>query len=134
MVISTYASTFVEIQSKYDAQTTVDKISTLIQEKKGFSIFTVFDHQKNASSVNMELQFSQVIVFGNPKAGTKLMQADILMGYELPMRIMVHEQDGKVMVVYRKNEHLSQNYNIQGSPILSKMKKMMSYFTSSIKK
>ncbi|MBT5935103.1 DUF302 domain-containing protein [Sulfurimonas sp.] len=134
IVLNTYASTFVEIESKYNAQTTVNKISTMIEEKKGFSIFTVFNHQKNATSVDMNLPFSQVIVFGNPKAGTKLMQADILMGYELPMRIMVYEKDGKVIVAYRKTRYLSDNYKIKNSPVLPKMKKMMAYFTSSIKK
>lgn len=134
MVISTYASSFVELESKYDAKTTVEKISSMIDAKKGFSIFIVVDHQKNATSVKMKLPFTQVIIFGNPKAGTKLMQADILMGYELPMRIMVYEQDEKVMVAYRKPEHFSNNYMLKGSPILPKMKKMMTYFTSSIRK
>ena len=134
MVISTYASTFVEIQSKYDAQTTVEKISSLIEKKKGFSIFMIVDHKKNATSVDMKLPFTQVIIFGNPKAGTKLMQADISMGYELPMRIMVHEKNGKVMVYYRKPEYFSNSYMLKGSPILLKMKKVMSYLTSTIKK
>lgn len=134
IVINTYASTFVELESKYDALTTVKKISSMIEGKKGFSIFVVFNHQKNATSVDMKLPFSQVIVFGNPKAGTKLMQADILMGFELPLRIMVYEKGDKVMVVYRKTQYLSDNYKVENSQILPKIKKVMSYFTSSIRK
>lgn len=132
--IGGYASSFVQVESKYNAEVTVKKITTLIEAKKGFSVFTIIDHQENAKKVGMKLPFEQVIIFGNPKAGTKLIQVDALMGYELPMRIMVYEKGNKVMVVYKKPDILAETYMIKGSPILPKMKKVMFYFTSSIEK
>ena len=129
---SAFASSFVKIESKYNPEITVKKISTLIQEKKGFSVFTVIDHQINAHKVGLNLPYESVIIFGNPHAGTKLIQADALIGYELPMRIMIYKEGEKVFVVYKKADALAENYMIQGSPILTKMKKVMAYFTSSI--
>lgn len=132
--VSAFASSFVEVESKYNTEITVKKISALIEGKKGFSIFTVIDHQKNAYNAGMKLPFQKVIVFGNPHAGTKLMQSDTLVGYELPMKIMVYKKDEKVIVVYRKPEYFAENYALKDSPILPKMKKAMNYFISSIKK
>ena len=130
--ISVFASSFVEIESKYNAELTVNKISALIENKKGFSVFTVINHQKNAQKAGMQLPFESVIVFGNPHAGTKLIQMDALIGYELPMRIMVYEKDNKVMVVYKKPKYLAESYMVEDSPVLPKMKKVMNYFTSTV--
>ena len=131
---SVFASSFIEVESKYDAVTTVKKISSEIEKKDGFSVFIIIDHQKNAQKIGMKLPFEQLIIFGNPKGGTKLMQADALMGYELPMKIMVYEKDAKVMVAYKSNQYIANNYNVKNSPILPKIKKVMKYFVSSVKK
>jgi len=132
--VSVFASSFVEIESKYNAKITVKKISTLIKRKKGFSVFTVINHHENANKIGMKLPFESVIVFGNPHAGTKLMQTDALIGYELPLRIMVYEKGDKVIVVYKKPKYLAENYMVEGSPVLVKMKKVMKSLTLSIKK
>lgn len=58
---------------------------TISLVNKGFEIFADIDHAANAKAVNMELADSRVLIFGNPQAGTKLMQQDIFISLELPL-------------------------------------------------
>jgi len=72
-----------------------NKIKNMLQEK-GFTIFCEVDHKKNASEVGLEMPESKVLIFGNPEAGTKLMQADINMSLDLPLRIAIDTAIHKV--------------------------------------
>ena len=72
-------------------------------EEKGFKIFADIDHQANAKSVDLELPASRVLIFGNPMAGTKLMQKDLSMSLDLPLRLAIFEgqdaEEGKTKFV-----------------------------------
>ena len=129
--LSLFASSFVEVPSKYDVAKTVAMISKAIKDQKGFSIFTIIDHTKNAKSVHLKMPQTQLIIFGNPKAGTKLMQANKLMAYELPLKILVSHKRGKTIITYRDPQWLATNYQLYKHPVIPKMKKMMKHFVSS---
>jgi uncharacterized protein (DUF302 family) len=59
-----------------------ERIKTL-----GLTIFCEVDHSKNAKEVGLWLNNTKLILFGNPKVGTLLMQDDQKLGYELPLRV-----------------------------------------------
>ncbi|WP_289076117.1 DUF302 domain-containing protein [uncultured Pseudoalteromonas sp.] len=63
----------VRFQSNYSVHETANRFEK-IASNKGITIFARVDHQKNAQNVDMELAPSEVIIFGNPKVGTPLMQ------------------------------------------------------------
>lgn len=66
---------------------------------RGFTIVARIDHAKAAAGAGLELRPLTVILFGNPKGGTPLMQQDPLVGLHLPLRAAVFEQaDGRVAV------------------------------------
>ncbi|WP_027119485.1 serine hydrolase [[Mycoplasma] testudinis] len=85
---------FISVESHLPAQLTYEKLRKLILSKKN-TIFAEIDHQKNAKGANLELGFSKVVVFGNPVAGTHLMQEHPWMATLLPLSISVYEDLNK---------------------------------------
>ncbi len=96
-------------------------------------IFAVIDHAENARKVGLSLSPTTVVMFGNPRVGTLLMQNRREIGYELPLRIMVWNSDsGEVYVGYRKPSNMAKDYGIEGNEILNKMDAVMESILSKI--
>ena len=69
--------------------------------QQGMTVFGHIDHAKAAAEAGLELQPLQVVVFGNARAGTKLMQSAPTIGIDLPLRAMVRTDDeGTTWVAY----------------------------------
>lgn len=96
-----------------------DRLKILI-EAKGMTIFGDIDHQANAESVGLELPASRVLIFGNPLAGTKLMQEDIFMSLDLPLRLAIVEQDRQTVLIHQTSEDYVRYYRVEGHPVLKK--------------
>ena len=104
----------VTMQSPHSMQDTADKLAAII-ESKGMKVFARVDHQKNAQSVDLTLRPTQVIMFGNPKAGTPLMQCEQSVAIDLPQKILLSEDaDKKVWLSYNNPEYLKNRHNIKG--------------------
>ena len=73
----------------------------------GMTLFAQFDHAAGARDAGMELADEVVLVFGNPHAGTMLMQADPRVGVELPLRMLVWSQGGQTLVGYNDPKELA---------------------------
>jgi uncharacterized protein (DUF302 family) len=81
--------------------------------KKGIRLFAVIDHAAEAKQVGLALRPTQVLIFGNPKAGTPLMQSKQTIGLDLPLRILVWEDEhGKVWLTYTRVALLAQRHEI----------------------
>jgi uncharacterized protein (DUF302 family) len=80
--------------------------------QKGLMVFAQIDHAAAARQAGMDLPDEVVIVFGNPRAGTALMQADPRVGIELPLRILVWDQGGQTIVGYNDPKGLADAYNL----------------------
>jgi uncharacterized protein (DUF302 family) len=81
-------------------------------EARGLKVFATFDHAAAAREVGMELPEEKVIVFGNPRAGTPLMQSDPRIGIELPLRILVWEAQEEVLLGYEDPRSLADRYEV----------------------
>lgn len=92
----------------------------------GVPVFARFDHGKNAEEAGLELRPNQVIVFGSPKVGTKLMQENPGISIELPLKISVWEdKNGSVWITFPQMASMSANYNMQDNPIIGKMQVLL---------
>ena len=70
-------------------------------EARNFTIFTEIDHAAGAARIEAVLRPTTLIVFGNPRGGTPLMQAQQTMGLALPLKMLVYgAEDGKVMLAW----------------------------------
>ncbi|MEM9787490.1 MAG: DUF302 domain-containing protein [Pseudomonadota bacterium] len=73
----------------------------------GATVFARIDHAEGAASVDLEMPAAQLLIFGNPRLGTPVMNMDIAAGLQLPLRVLVHEtEDGGVAVSYETAETL----------------------------
>ena len=93
-------------------------------EEKNFTVFCDIDHQQNASRVGMEMPAARTIVFGNPLAGTRLLQKDIAVSFDLPLRIAAAETSEGTMVIYPERSDFEQDYNLKGQPVLQAVTEM----------
>jgi len=100
--------------SKFSVKETVDRLTTALKDK-GITPAARIDHAAAAKAVGLELRPTEVLLFGNPKLGTPLMQANRLVAIDLPMKILVWEDDaGKVWIAYTPPSTLKVRYKIDG--------------------
>ena len=72
--------------------------------------------------VDMHLNESKVIIFGNPKVGTKLMQEDMTVALDLPLRVLVFKDDaGQVKVAYRDGSWLKEHHLLKSDELTNKV-------------
>jgi len=111
---------------------TIAKIEKIIEAKakSGLGVFTIIDHKKGADKVKMELSETKVILFGNPKLGTKLMQKDPLVALDLPMKVLVYSENNVTKIVYRDPQKWSENFNLKECKMVDKMIKAMDAITT----
>ena len=84
--------------SSNDFATTLEKLTAGV-EARGLKTFAIIDHAKGAASIDQTLAPTTLVIFGNPKGGTPLMQAAQTMGFDLPLKALVYETaDGAVMI------------------------------------
>jgi uncharacterized protein (DUF302 family) len=82
-------------------------------EDRGLTVFARIDHAAAAREAGMELAAEEVVLFGNPRAGTPLMQADPRVGVELPLRILIWEDGGSALLGHRDPRELAREYELQ---------------------
>ena len=122
-------SRFIKKKSVFSVQETMDKLETTLKDRS-IAVFAKIDHLKNALDVGMRMNEAQVIYFGNPAIGTVLMQENVFLALELPLRIAVVEDDvGDVWVIYNRMSILKARYALQDSDIFTKVDNLLDAVT-----
>ncbi|RKP46545.1 DUF302 domain-containing protein [Pararobbsia silviterrae] len=79
----------------------------------GAKVFAVIDQQAEARAVGLDMQALTLILFGNPRAGTPLMQADPTCAFDLPLKLLVHaHDDGRARVQMLRAETFVSRYDV----------------------
>ena len=133
LAIPTFASAdVIKKASAHSVKETMDKFETLIKSK-GLGVFARVDHTKNATGVEMKMNDAEVLIFGNPKAGTVLMKKDPAAALDLPLKVAVYkDNDGKVWLSYRNPQDLSKDYQLVGVPVLGKIETSLDKLTTAV--
>ncbi|TXE07368.1 DUF302 domain-containing protein [Gelidibacter salicanalis] len=106
----------VSVKSSNDFETTYTKLKSSLEANGNLSIMAELDHQKNAQSVSMKLRPTKVIMFGNPKLGTPLMQSSRGIALDLPQKMLVWQgADGTVFISYNNPAFLKARYQLEGN-------------------
>ena len=104
----------VTLPSAHGASETVEHLKSLLAQM-GIQVFAHIDHAAAAEKVGLSLRPTQVLIFGNPKAGTPLMQSQQTIGLDLPLRALVWEDEaGKVWLTYRRVKSLAHQHHVTG--------------------
>lgn len=116
--------TFLEtVESENNHSASVAKLEKLIIDQ-GLTHFSTMDHRANARNVNMNLKPETVVVFGNPKMGTVLMNCNPSIGLDLPLRMLVTTNyEGKTSIIYTNPEYWSLKHNMKDKNCLNILNK-----------
>jgi len=98
-------------RSAHDHPETMRRLTESVQDR-GLTIFARIDHAAGAREVGLDLPDERVLVFGNPRAGTALMQDDPTIGIELPLRMLVWADDEGVAVGYEDPRELVDRFAV----------------------
>jgi uncharacterized protein (DUF302 family) len=102
----------VTLASAHSAAETIEHLKTALA-KKGIQVFAHIDHAAEAQKVGLRLRPTQVLIFGNPQAGTPVMQSQQTIGLDLPLRALVWEDErGKVWLTYHPLGFLAQSHHV----------------------
>jgi len=120
---------FQKIKSTHDVDETVKKLTGILAEK-GMTVFATIDHQQGALKAEMKLRPTTLVIFGNPKVGTKLMQCDQRIGLDLPLKLLIYEDElGAVWIGYWLMSNLTSEYNLDlCSEVVLKIENAMASF------
>ena len=118
-----------------DVAETVEAFTKLL-ESKGATVFATVEHAKGAEKVDMDLAPATLVIFGNPKLGTPLMQAAPTMGIDLPMRVLFYAgKDGKTHIVYHDIGEVAAAHGVPADhPALMKAKGALKNLTGAVAK
>ncbi len=107
------------VKSSYDFEQTVLRVKNQLAQK-GITIFAEIDHSGEGKKVGMDLAPTKLLVVGNPKLGTQLMQENQEVALHLPLKILILEKAEKVEIQYQKIHKLSRKYRLKNTLKLSK--------------
>jgi uncharacterized protein (DUF302 family) len=98
--------------SKHSVDESLAKLQAMLAAKE-IAVFALIDHSGAAEKVGMQMRPTKLVIFGNPKGGTPLMLAAPSIAIDLPMKILIWEDDqGKVWVSYNSPEYLAQRHGL----------------------
>lgn len=106
----------VSVESKDDFETTVAGLREVLEERE-FRIPFVVEHSAAAADRGLDLGATTLFIFGNPVAGTPLMQVERRIAADLPQKMLVHEDsDGTVYLLYNDPEEIVRRHGVTDIP------------------
>jgi uncharacterized protein (DUF302 family) len=124
------AEGLINVQSDFSVEETTNRLENILN-KKGMTIFNQINHSDAAQKVGVELRKTQLIIFGNPKVGSPLMQCQQSVAIDLPQKAIIWEDDtSKVWISYNDPRYLEKRHNIIGcDKVITKVEKALSGIT-----
>ena len=95
----------VTISGGLSVDQTVEKLTGMLGAK-GIKLFALIDHSGEAANAGLRMPATKLLIFGNPKAGTPLMVASPSAAIDLPLKILVAEEDGVTRISYNDPQWL----------------------------
>jgi len=123
-VMSAFAESpgIVTVPSTFSVSETVQRLKDAAKAKD-LIIFANIDFSHDAAQAGLSMNEAQLLIFGNPKGGTPIMQAVPLAALDLPLKILAWQDGGgKVWISYNAPEYLRERYGLSeelGKPFAS---------------
>ena len=96
--------------SRHGPKETMDRLAAAVASR-GMTVLARIDHAAAAATAGMELRPTEVVLFGNPRAGTPLMQAAQTMGIDLPLKALVWQDEaGRTWLAYNDPKWLAERH------------------------
>ncbi len=117
----------VTLRSQHPPKETADRLAAAVASH-GMTVVARVDHAAAAAKVGLDLQPTEVLIFGNPRAGTLLMQTAQTIGIDLPLKALVWQDDtGVVSISYQDLGWLANRHGIASTiqPTIEKMASLL---------
>jgi uncharacterized protein (DUF302 family) len=106
----------IDLASRHSVTETVDRLGALLKAK-GIKVFARIDQAAEAKAAGLTMRPTVLVIFGDPKAGTPLMNRYPSLAMDLPLKALVRESaDGKVWLSYNSPEFLQQRHGLDTPP------------------
>lgn len=104
----------VNVKSAFSVDQTADRMEQVLKDK-GMTVFNRINHSEAAGNVGIELRDTVLIIFGNPKAGSPLMQCQQTVAIDLPQKALIwQDKNATVWVSYNEPSYLQKRHQMTG--------------------
>ncbi len=108
------AEGLINVQSDFSVKETTDRLENILNEK-GMTIFNQINHSDAAQKVGVDLRETRLVIFGNPKVGSPLMQCQQSVAIDLPQKALIWKDDtDAVYISYNDPGYLQSRHNVSG--------------------
>ena len=103
---------FIELASAHPVTETLDRLEALLKER-GISVFCRINFSADAERAGLAMRPEQLLIFGNPKAGTPLMVAAPTVGLDLPLKVLAWEDaNGRSRIAFNAAHYITQRHQL----------------------
>lgn len=122
-------SGMIKVKSAHSVSMTLDRFEEAVKSN-GMTVFARVNHTKGAEQVKLALRPTELLIFGNPKVGTLLMQSNQSAGLDLPLKVLAWKaEDGTVWLAYNDPGYLASRHDITDKDaVVAKMRKALKKF------
>jgi uncharacterized protein (DUF302 family) len=119
------------VQSSFGPKETMDRLEAEIRAK-GLDVFARIDHAAGAAKVGLTLAPTELIIFGNARGGTPLMQLAQTIGIDLPLKALVwRDGAGKTWISYNEPAWIAKRHGVaDAQPVANRMTDLLSAITT----
>jgi len=105
----------ITVQSSFGAKETMDRLEAEVNDK-GLTMFAGVDHAAGATAIGMQLRPTKLLIFGNARGGTPLMQASQVVGIDLPLKVLVYQDAAdKVWLAYNNPSWIAKRHGLSAA-------------------
>ncbi len=109
----------ISVASTFSPKETVERLEAAIKSK-GLTLFARVDHAAGAKAVGMDLRPTEVLLFGNAKGGTPLMEMQQTIGIDLPLKAVVwQDAAGKTWLSYNDPAWIAQRHGVEAPQVVA---------------
>lgn len=128
--VSAHSDGIQRIKSNNSVSATIDKLENALS-KKGMTIFKRVDHAAGGKSVGINIRPTELLIFGNPKIGTKLMQCNQAAALDLPQKALAYkDESGQVWLLYNDPAYMAARHHVKGcEKVIKKFTGALAHFT-----
>ena len=105
----------VRLPSRHSVAATIDRLESSLKQRN-ILVFARIDFSGDATRAGLQMRAEQMLIFGNPKAGTPLMLQAPAVGLDLPLKVLAWEDaDGKVWAAYNDPQYIVRRHGIDAA-------------------
>jgi uncharacterized protein (DUF302 family) len=106
------ADGLITLASEFAPKATADRLAAAV-EARSMTLFARIDHAAGAAAAGLPLRPTELLIFGSPRGGTPLMQADQTIGIDLPLKALIYEDEaGKTWLAYNDPHWLARRHGL----------------------